>query len=155
MTYPGIFFLLLSAYVCKVSLELGLGTLSKPGSGFISFWSGVSLGILTITMLIQNIWLDKADRGKEKKERTQWRTVVFALAGLFVCIFILERLGFIVSSILFIGFLFKGVEKKGWFVTILASLLMTFISYYIFKVLLQADLPKGIFGVLGDHVWKV
>jgi putative tricarboxylic transport membrane protein len=144
--YPGIFFLVLSIYVCRVSLKLGLGTLHKPGSGFISFWSGIMLGILTIMMLIQNIWLDKADRAEEKKEKTHWRTVVLALVSLFICILIFERVGFIISTTLFVGFLFKGIEREGWFVTILASLLMTFASYYIFKVLLQAELPKGIFG---------
>jgi len=146
MKYPGIFFLFLSIYVCRVSLKLGLGTLHKPGSGFISFWSGIILGILTIMMLIQNIWFDKADRAEEKKEKIHWRTVILALVSLFICILIFEPLGFIISTTLFVGFLFKGIEKKGWFATILASLLMTFASYYIFKVLLQAELPKGIFG---------
>ena len=143
--YPGIFFLLLSIYVCRVSLKLGLGTLQKPGSGFISFGSGVILGILTIMMLIQNIWLDKADRAGEKKEKTQWRAVFLSLSALFVSILIFERLGYIFSTILFVMFLFKCIEKKGWFLTILAALLMTLASYYIFKVLLQAELPKGIF----------
>jgi putative tricarboxylic transport membrane protein len=144
--YPGIFFLILSIYVCRVSLKLGLGTLHKPGSGFISFWSGIILGILTIMMLIQNIWLDKADRAEEKKEKIQWRAVFLSLGALFVSILIFERLGYIISTILFVVFLFKCIEKKGWLATILASLLMTFASYYIFKVLLQAELPKGIFG---------
>jgi putative tricarboxylic transport membrane protein len=129
-----------------VSLKLGLGTLHKPGSGFISFWSGIILGILTIMMLIQNIWFGKADRAEEKREKTLWRTVILALVSLFICILIFEHLGFIISTTLFVGFLFKAIEKKGWFVTILASLLMTLASYYIFKVLLQAELPKGIFG---------
>ena len=144
--YPGIFFLLLSIYVCRVSLKLGLGTLHKPGSGFISFWSGIILGMLTLMMLIQDIWFNKANRAEEKKEKTHWKAVILALAALFICILIFERLGFIISTTLFVGFLFKCIEKKGWFITILASLLMTLASYYIFKVLLQAELPKGIFG---------
>ncbi len=144
--YPGIFFLLLSIYVCRVSLKLGLGHLQKPGPGFISFWSGLILGILTIMMLIQSIWFDKADRAGEKKEKIKWRAVFLSLGALFVSILILERLGFIISALLLVGFLLKCIEKKGWFVTALASLLMTLASYYVFKVLLQAELPKGIFG---------
>ena len=97
-------------------------------------------------MLIQNIWLNKAESAEEKKVRVQWKTVILALVSLFICILIFEPLGFLISTTLFVGFLFKGIEKKRWSVTILASLLMTFASYYIFKVLLQAELPKGIFG---------
>lgn len=144
--YPGIFFLLLSIYVCMVSLKLDLGTLHKPGSGFISFWSGIFLGILTLIMLVQDIWFNKAIRAEEKKEKIHWKAVFLTLSALFISILIFERLGFIISTILFVGFLFKFIEKKGWFVTILASLLMTFASYYIFRVWLQAELPKGILG---------
>jgi len=144
--YPGIFFFLLSIYVCRVSLKLGLGHLQKPGPGFISFWSGVILGILTIMMVIQSIWFDKADRAEEKKEKTRWRAIFLSLGALFVSILIFEHLGFIISTLLLVGFLLKCIEKKGWVVTILASLLMTLASYYIFKVLLEAELPKGIFG---------
>jgi putative tricarboxylic transport membrane protein len=129
-----------------VSLKLGLGNLHKPGPGFIPFWSGVILGILTIMMLIQSILFDKAGRAEEKKEKTQWRAVFLSLGALFVSILIIEHLGFIISTLLLVGFLLKCIEKKRWFVTILASLLMTVASYYIFKVLLQAELPKGIFG---------
>jgi putative tricarboxylic transport membrane protein len=129
-----------------VSLKLGLGTLHKPGSGFISFWSGIILGILTLIMLIQDIWFNKANRAEEKKEKTHRKAVILTLAALFISILIFEYLGFIISTILFVGFLFKGIEKKGWFVTILASLVMTLASYYIFKVWLQAELPKGILG---------
>jgi putative tricarboxylic transport membrane protein len=97
-------------------------------------------------MLVQDIWFNKANRPEEKKEKTHWKTVILAFAALFISILIFESLGFIISTILFVGFLFKCIEKKGWFITILASLLMTFASYYIFKVWLQAELPKGIFG---------
>ena len=147
MKYPGIFFLLLSIYVCRVSLKLGLGHLQKPGPGFISFWSGVILGILTILMLVQSIWLDKADRAGEKKERIEWRAVFLSIGALFVSILIFERFGFIISAFLLVGFLLKCIERKGWFVTLLTSLLMTLASHYIFKVLLQAELPKGVFGL--------
>jgi len=129
-----------------VSLKLDLGTLHKPGSGFISFWSGIFLGILTLIMLVQDIWFNKAIRAEEKKEKIHWKAVFLTLSALFISILIFERLGFIISTILFVGFLFKFIEKKGWFVTILASLLMTFASYYIFRVWLQAELPKGILG---------
>jgi len=97
-------------------------------------------------MVIQSIWFDKADRAEEKKEKTQWRAIFLSLGALFVSILIFEHLGFIISTLLLVGFLLKCIEKKGWVVTILASLLMTLASYYIFKVLLEAELPKGIFG---------
>jgi len=146
MKYPGIFFLLLSAYVCWMSLKLDLGTLHKPGPGFISFWSGVLLGFLTLLMLIQDMGFHKAGRAEKKKEKTYWKAIILTLAALFITILLLKHLGFMVSTVLFVAFLFKCIEKKGWFITLLASFILTLASYYIFKVLLQAELPKGIVG---------
>ncbi len=145
MRYPGIFFLALSVYVCVMSLKLNLGTLHKPGPGFIPFWSGVLLGLLTLIMLIQEMRFHQIS-DREKKEKTHWKPVILTLAALFVTIFIFEYLGFVVSTVLFVGFLFKGVEKKGWFATLVASLALALASHYIFKVLLEAELPKGIVG---------
>lgn len=140
------FLIIFSLFVCIESFKLDVGTLQKPGAGFIPFWSGICLGILTIILCIQKLWFDKANELKEKKEEIKWKAVILASISLFVCILILERLGFIISTILLNGFLLKFIEKKGWVTIIITSLIMTFASYYIFKVLLQAELPKGIFG---------
>jgi putative tricarboxylic transport membrane protein len=144
MKYPGAFFLLLSIYVGEVSfLRLDLGSLHKPGPGFMPFWSAIILGIF---MLLQDSLPHKAKEAGEKREKIHWQAVFLAFASLLVCIFIFERLGYIISTLLFVGFLLKGIERKGWLSTILASVLMTLFSYCVFKVWLQADLPKGIFG---------
>jgi putative tricarboxylic transport membrane protein len=147
MKYPGVFFLLLSIYVGGVSfLRLDLGSLHKPGPGFMPFWSAIILGILTIIMLLQDSLPHKEKEAEEKREKIHWQAVFLAFASLLICIFIFERLGYILSTLLFVGFLLKYIEKKRWLSAILASVLMTLFSYCVFKVWLQADLPKGIFG---------
>ena len=110
------------------------------------FWSAIILGILTIIMLIQDSLPHRTKETQEEREKIHWQAVFLAFASLLVCIFLFESLGYILSTILFVGFLLKCIEKKGWLSTILASLLMTLCSYCVFKVWLQADLPKGIFG---------
>lgn len=140
------FFLLLSGYVCVKSLQWGLGTWHKPGSGFLPFFSGLSLGILTLLLLIQNIWLNKADAAGEGKEKTHLRPIIIILVSLFGYLLCLEHLGFIITTILFVGILLKIIEKKGWLLTTWVSLVITLGSYVVFKVWLQAELPKGFFG---------
>lgn len=144
--YVALFLIIFSLYVCFNSFKLGLGTIQKPGPGFIPFGSGFCLGILTIILFIQTFWFDKSNKLEERKEEIKWKAVIIASTGLFLCILILERLGFIISTILLVGFLLKFIEKKGWLTIILTSLIMTLASYYLFRVLLQAELPKGIFG---------
>lgn len=144
--FVGIFFLLFSGYICWKSLQLGLGGVHKPGSGFISFWSGLSLGILALLMIIQNIWLNKANFTEGGEEKTHWRAIALILVSLFGYILFLNYLGFIITTTLFVGILLKIVEKKRWFLTIWVSLVIALGCYVVFKVWLQAELPKGIFG---------
>lgn len=142
----GIFFLIFSGYVCWKSLQLGLGAFQKPGPGFIPFWSGLFLGSLSLLLLIQNIWLNKPNLAEEEKEKTNWRAIISVFASLFSYILLVSYLGFIITTILFVGILLKIIEKKGWFITTWVSLLLSLGSYIVFTVWLKAELPKGIFG---------
>ena len=140
----GIFFLLLSGYVCMKSLQMGLGGWHKPGSGFLPFWSGVGLGILAVILLIQSIRQDKASAAHEDKEETKLKPITMVLISLIGYIILLEPLGFLFTTVIFVGFLLKAIEKKGWILTIWVSLIVALSSYVVFEVLLGAELPKGI-----------
>ena len=49
----GIFWLLFAIFVGIESYRLGLGTLHKPGPGFLYFWTSIALGIMSLVVLIQ------------------------------------------------------------------------------------------------------
>ena len=144
--FVAIFFLLFSGYVCWKSLQLGLGAFHKPGPGFISFWSGLFVGILASLMIIQSIRLKKANLAEEKKEKTNWKAIFTVFASFFSYILLLNYLGFTIMTTLFVGTLLKVIEKKRWILTIWVSLVIALGSYAVFKVWLQAELPEGIFG---------
>jgi len=124
-----------------MSLNLGLGTLQKPGAGFIPFCSALCLGVLSLLVLL-------FVRGKKDDviEKTDWKRVILVLFSLFCYIILLDYLGFLVSTILFIGVIMRNAEKKGWIKVVFTSLCMSMCSYMIFKLWLKAELPKGLFG---------
>ena len=143
--YPAIFFILFSVYVCAVSYRLGLGSLHKPGAGFMPFWSGVSVGILAAIVLIQDFVSRRA--AEENREKVAWKSIALSLFFFLVYILVLERLGYIISTVLFVGIILKAIERKGWFLSSWVAVVMALVSYYIFKVWLQAELPKGLLGL--------
>jgi putative tricarboxylic transport membrane protein len=145
----GIFCLLFSGYVCMKSLKLGLGGWRKPGSGFLSFWSGVALGILAVLMVIQSIRQNKSSAVEDVTEKTNLRPIILVLISLVGYIFLLEPLGFVITTVIFVGFLLKTVEKKGWILTLWVSLVVALGCYVIFEVLLGSELPKGIQELVG------
>ena len=143
--YPAIFLLLFSIYVCLESAQLGLGAIYKPGSGFISFWSGIFLGLLALILLIQSIRPTRGNRAQKGKEKTNWKAVSLILGSLIGYTLFLQPLGFIITTTLFVLVLLKWIEKKGWFLSVLTSLILAFASYYVFRILLDAKLPTGLF----------
>lgn len=140
--WTGIFFILLSAYVCGESLRLGLGDMHSPGPGFISFWSGLVLGLMALGLVIGS-FLKKEGRAGE--EFLNWKSVAWVIFSLFGFLLILDTLGFILSTFLFVFFLLELVERKRWFFSLGVAGLTAIFSYVIFAILLKAQLPQGIF----------
>jgi putative tricarboxylic transport membrane protein len=144
--YPAIFFLFFSVYVCAVSRGLGLGSLHKPGAGFMPFWSGALVGALALVLLIQDFRAAVAKPVEQGKETVNRKTIALTLVYFLAYIASLEYVGFIIGTVLFVGMILKTIEKKGWLLTVSASVAMAAASYYVFKVWLQAELPKGLLG---------
>jgi putative tricarboxylic transport membrane protein len=144
--FPAIFFVLFSIYVCIVSYRMGLGSLHKPGSGFMPFWSGAFVGILAAVSLIQEIISHRKVAPEETSEKVTWKSIALTLIFFLIYILVLEHLGYIIATVLFVGIILKVIEKKGWFLSSWVAVVMALVSYYIFKVWLQAELPKGLFG---------
>jgi len=59
---------------------------------------------------------------------------------------ILEWLGFVISTVLFLAFLLQSIEAKRWVVVVLVSVGSSLLTYALFELWLHARLPKGIFG---------
>jgi putative tricarboxylic transport membrane protein len=139
--WTGIFFIILSAYVCGESLRLGLGDMHSPGPGFISFWSGFILGLMATGMVIGSfLW-----KGSAGERFENWESVVLVILSLFGFLLILDTLGFIFSTFLFVSFLLKLVEQRKWVFSLGVAGLTAFFGYFIFEVVLKAQLPQGIF----------
>jgi putative tricarboxylic transport membrane protein len=140
--WTGIFFVILSAYVCGESLRLGLGDAHSPGPGFISFWSGIILGLMATGMVIRSF----LKKGSSGERFLHWPSVVLVILALFGFLLILDTLGFIVSTFLFISFLLKLVEQRKWVFSFGVAGITAFVGYFIFEVFLKAQLPQGILG---------
>ena len=144
-----IFWLTMGIGVCYGAYELELGTLRDPGSGFIFFWVGIIMIGLSLSVLIRAI-RETAIPGELKKvfwTEIRWREIGSVLAALFVYANLFTTLGFILSTILLLTFLFKAVEPQSWTKAILGAFFSTFAAYGIFQLWLGCQLPKGLLGI--------
>jgi len=143
-----LFWLALSLGVCYGGYELELGTLHDPGSGFMFFWVGVVMAGLSLSICVAGIRQRAAARGMGGMfSGLHWRKVISVVVALFLYAFAFNLLGFILSTILLLIFLFKAVEPQRWSVAVLGAAASSLTAYVVFQVWLGCQLPRGILGI--------
>jgi len=141
----GLFWLLFSIFGSYHSYKLGLGTLYAPGPGFLFFWTGIVIGLLSLTVILASF--RKLSDSKVKETifgKGNVTKVPFVLVSLFLYCLLMERLGFLIVTLLLFLYLLGVIEKKRWSFTVVVSFIVTIISYLVFEVGLQSQLPKGL-----------
>jgi hypothetical protein len=129
------------------SLKYGFGSLSEPGVGFITFFAGAILALLSLLLFFSSF------REKEKPAglRELWagldvKKVLYVLMLLVVYPVLLRPAGFPLSTFVLLFLLFRVKGSYGIWTTLLASFFVTAVSYLVFQVWLQVQLPRGILG---------
>jgi putative tricarboxylic transport membrane protein len=145
----GLFWLVFGVIVSIESHRMRLGTLHRPGPGFLFFWVGIALAIMSLVILIR-AWLTPkvAGAGGFSFGKKNIAKIILVLISLFLYALLMEKLGFIVVTLLLFIFLLGIVEKKKWGFTIFTSLAVTAAAYLLFDTALHSQLPKGLLGFL-------
>jgi hypothetical protein len=73
--------------------------------------------------------------------------MVLTVFALLVYAWTMEYAGFLISTFFFLAFLLRFIEPQRWSVVLLGALLTSSVSFLIFEVLLQCQLPRGPFQV--------
>ncbi len=141
----GIFWLCFAVLIIILSYRLGLGTLHQPGPGFLFFWVNIVLGIMSLVVLVR-AWVKRKTEGPQPPifRTHKMRKIILVLLSLFLYVIFMERLGFILVTLLLFIFLLGIIEKKKWYYTAFVSVAVTVVAYLIFEVWLQCMLPGGV-----------
>jgi putative tricarboxylic transport membrane protein len=144
----GVLWMALGAALAIGSTQLGLGTLHKPGPGFMPFLTGILLGSLGLLLAVSHVGKRSGAKGGEEVSLRQfWGKGACAMAASFLYAFSLDLLGFIVATFLLFLSLFKIMGSRKWFTPVLISFLAVSVSYLIFNLWLRIEFPRGILGI--------
>ncbi len=141
-----LFWLLVAIYASVESLRMGVGTLRKPGMGFITFGTSVLLGILSLALFLQATLKRDQTKTEPLFAGRLWKRVLFALVALVIYAELMPLAGYLVSTFLLMSFLFWIVKGQKWWWVLISSLLTTLATYYVFSVWLKGQLPEGLLG---------
>ena len=131
----------LSVAICVESYRLGMGTFNKPGSGLFPFITGLLIGVLSTVRQFS-----PGEQNRIPNVSAPLNRMLLMAAALFVYAFLLDKIGFILSTILLIVFFLRVIEAKSWIVTALIAIPTPFCTYLVFKVLLRVQMPIGFIG---------
>lgn len=138
--------LVLAAVAIWQSVTIPMGRINKPGPGFLPFWVGVILALLSVVLWVEASFRKPSpDQAGFLSGEGKWPYVIFTGVALLIYTGLLEILGFRISTFLFLLFLFWFVGKQKWWVVFLGSFLVTFFTHLIFRVALKVQLPAGLF----------
>jgi putative tricarboxylic transport membrane protein len=138
------FWVAVGLLACYGASRLGLGSVAEPGAGFIFFWSGLVLMILSLIVLADAV-RSSEDSVREMPE-INWPKIALVLFSLLLYAFFLVRLGFVLTTFVLMSFLLGCIEGTGWFRSLCVAGGAALTSYAIFELWLKIRLPKGIFG---------
>ena len=143
----GVIVLLFSILLMVGSWRMPPSATFGPGAGFLPFWLGALLAVLSIILVLYSSRqpVIPANKPVFPGGRTLL-TLGAVIAGLAVYILLLEVLGFLVGTGLLTAFLLGVVEREKWSTTILVAVLNSAGLYLVFQVLLGVNLPANRFG---------
>jgi len=130
------------------SLRLGLGSIHRPGSGFLPFYTGLGLCLVAFFSLIKNFLTARKGNGKDQEKffaRSVLKVVAIVVA-LIVYVLIVPWLGYLLSTFMLLLFLFKAGGFRKWALIAVAAFLTISISYLLFSYWLGLRFPKGFLG---------
>lgn len=142
-----IFLLVTGVYTCFESLGLSLGSLGNPGAGFLPFILGTSLICLSIILLLRSKKETKASNESTPRVKDWRRRVIYVVIVMLGYVLLLEPLGFVLCSLLLMGFLMRALEPQKWLAVIIVAVGITITTYFLFIRWLHVPLPRGFFGI--------
>jgi len=148
----GIFVTFYSYYYLK------LGILITPGAGYMPFLCGIALIILGIVWRIQAMIFKSPTRVKHAGEPSEtacevetaqvpgsWVKLFLAFVATVVYASLFERIGFFLSTLVFMLGWQMVVERQRWLKAIIITILCAAGMYALFKLLLRVELPNPLF----------
>jgi hypothetical protein len=130
------------------SLDLGLGEMGQPGSGFLTFVAGSFVALMAVIVFVQSYRGDPAAQRRvgELWKGVKWQRAILItiLIGIFIAVF--ETLGFFICSFALLFIIMKGLEGLDWKTSVLVPAITIAGTYVLFKTVLKISLPAGIFG---------
>jgi putative tricarboxylic transport membrane protein len=139
-----ILFIVLGGGIMAQSVNLSLGNFHNPGPGFMPFILGFSMILLSLLSYVES--RPEADRQKMNLLKEE-KPILLIFGGLILYLFLMNILGFYVSTFLLLMYLIRACGlKEGWR-SVWISAATVIVVYVVFYKLFIIPFPEGVLGI--------
>ena len=118
-----------------------MGKVKHPGPGFLPFGLALCLIVLSLALIIKS-WKRNPSPTPFWPQRTWLRPLLGVAIFIFYAL-VIQRLGFLLSTLLFLLIWMRLIERVRWRTLIGISIGTTAGLYFIFVFFLEVPLPTG------------
>jgi len=124
------------------ALALPSGTPARPGPGFFPLAIGAFGAVMALAWTARAFRRAPAPAGERAPVEGLGRVVATGAALVGFC-FLLPWIGYPVAALVFVGLLLRWLGA-GWRSAVVTGVASAIVSYYLFAVLLDVPLPRGL-----------
>jgi putative tricarboxylic transport membrane protein len=122
------------------SAKLPFGTVHSPGQGFFPWWISAAIFLLALLLLFQAL---TSRSSVARKSSGRIVKVALLLVMLAAYTFLLEPLGYLLSTFLLVLFMLRAIDTQRWAVALSVAAVTSAGSYVVFALWLSIPLPRG------------
>ena len=116
-----------------------------PGPAFLPFWLGLAMAVLATALLIGAI--RAADAGGAWLPRGEGlRRLLLVLGSTTALVLLLDVLGMVVATLLFLLVLFRGIDRQPWTLSVAVAVAIAGLNFLVFTYWLRVPMPVGPLG---------
>jgi hypothetical protein len=141
-----IFFLIIGVFFSIYARSVEIGSWQEPGPGFLPFWAGMTIAIMSVVLLLKNVKRKGPVRSSFFPESASWKRVMATFIALILYNIIFDFLGFAWTTFFFVGFLVKFIFPQSWARTLIVAVSAAIMARLLFINFLETQLPKGFLG---------
>lgn len=148
--FTGCFFVFFGLFVVFLSMRLSVWSIGEPREGFFPLIIGIIIVGVSLLMTIKSLNILSRSKAKEEilEGHGNGKSYIIKLYSYIILMLLygisIEKVGYLITSALFLMVALKFVEKRGWKSSILVTVAVTTISYVLFGFLLKVPLPEGL-----------
>ena len=144
--WSGLIGLALGAIVVWQGYEHDIGVVTEPGTGFVLFYVGWLMVVLSAVMLLVAIREGGAPIAS-LWQGVRWSRPMIAIGLLIAFALVFERLGFLLSTMALLIGLMRLIDPVPWPRALPIAVLAPLGSWFVIQKMLKVALPAGMLGI--------